>query len=115
MALRQPQGDVGAVRGELARARHALSEACERTEELIASLPESAQRSPQQRATAEAAHDAARAVRSLFMDTHAEAVYHELTDCRTRYLRLDELVETAVIAFPGLVPTVEQMAAERAR
>jgi thioesterase DpgC len=115
MALRQPQGDVGAVRGELARARHALSEASERTDELIASLPEPGQRSPRQRATAEAAHDAARAVRGLFMDTHAEAVYHELTDCRTRYLRLPELVETAAIAFPGLVPTVEQMAAERAR
>jgi (3,5-dihydroxyphenyl)acetyl-CoA 1,2-dioxygenase len=115
MSLRQPQGDVGAVRGELARARHALSEASERTDELIASLPEPGQRSPRQRATAEAAHDAARAVRGLFMDTHAEAVYHELTDCRTRYLRLPELVETAAIAFPGLVPTVEQMAAERAR
>lgn len=115
MALRQPQGDVRAVRGELARARHALSQASDRTDELIASLPEPGQRSPQQCAAAEAVHDAARAVRGHFMDTHAEAVYDELTDCRTRYLWLDELAETAAITFPGLVPTTEQMAAERAR
>lgn len=49
------------------------------------------------------------------MDIHAEAVCHELTDCRTRHLRIPELVETAAIAFPGLVPTVQQMAAERGR
>ena len=104
MALRQPQDDVGV-----------LSEISDRTDELIASLPEPGQRSLRQHAAAEAAHDAARAIRSLFMDTHAEAVYHELTDGRTRYLRLPELVETAAAAFPGLVPTVEQMAAERAR
>ncbi len=115
MASRQPQDDAGAVRGELVRARRALSETSERTDELIASLPEPGQRSPRQRTTAEAAHDAARAIRSLFMDIHAEAVYHELTRCRTRYLRLPELVETAAAAFPGLVPTAEQMAAERVR
>ncbi len=115
MALRQPQDDAWAVRGELARARRTLSETSERTDELIASLPEPGQRSPRQRATARAAHDAARAIRSLFMDTHAEAVYHELTDCRTRYLRLPELVEAAAGAFPGLVPEADQMAAERAR
>ena len=115
MALRQPQDDVWAVRGELVRARRALSETSERAEELIASLPEPGQRSARQRATATAAHDAARAIRGLFMDTHAEGVYHEITDNVTRYLRLPELVEAAADAFPGLVPTADQMAAERAR
>jgi thioesterase DpgC len=115
MALRRLQDDVRAVRGELARARQALSETSERAERQIASLPEPGQRSSQQRAAAEAAHDGARAIRSLFMDIHAETVYDQLTDCRARYLRLPELVETAAIAFPGLVPTVDQMAAERAR
>jgi (3,5-dihydroxyphenyl)acetyl-CoA 1,2-dioxygenase len=115
MALRQPLDGVDAVRGELARARHALRETSERTDGLIASLPEEGQRSPRQRAIAEAARDAARAARSLFMDTHAEAVYDELTNCRGRYFRLPELVEAAAIAFPGMVPTAEQMAAERVR
>jgi len=115
MASRRPHDDAGAVRSELARARHALSETSERTDGLIASLPEPGQRSPRQRAAAEAAHDAARTIRSLFMDTHAEAVYRELTGGGTRYLRLGELVESAAAVFPGLVPTVEQMAAERKR
>jgi thioesterase DpgC len=103
------------VRDDLARARHAVSETSECTDDLIASLPEPGQRSPQQRATAEAAHDAAREARSLFMDAHAEAVYNELTDCRGGYLRLPELVAAAAAAFPGLVPTADQMTAERTR
>src|SRR5512146_1135930 len=115
MALLERQDDVEAVRGEFARARRALSEISERTDDLIASLPAAGQRSPRQRGLAAAAHDAARAMRSLFMDTHAEAAYHELTDRGTRYLRLAELVEAAASAFTGLVPTAEQMAAERAR
>jgi thioesterase DpgC len=114
MPLRQPQDTVRVVRGDLARARHALSETAEGTDDLIASLPEPGERSARQRATAEAAHDAAREVRSLFMDAHADAVYDEITGCRGRYLRLPELVAAAAAAFPGLVPTAEQMAAERA-
>jgi len=49
------------------------------------------------------------------MDVHADAVYDDLTDRRDRYLRLPELVGAAADAFPGLVPTVDQMATERAR
>jgi (3,5-dihydroxyphenyl)acetyl-CoA 1,2-dioxygenase len=52
---------------------------------------------------------------AAIMDVHAEAVYDELTDYRGRYLRLPELVEAAAVAFPGLVPTADQMTAERAR
>jgi thioesterase DpgC len=115
VALRQPQDDVGAVRGELGHARHSLSRAAERAEKLIASLPEPEERSSQQRATAGAAHDAVREIRGLFMDAQAEAVYAELTDGRNCYLRLAELVSAAAVAFPGLVPTADQMAAERAR
>jgi (3,5-dihydroxyphenyl)acetyl-CoA 1,2-dioxygenase len=115
MVLRQPPDDVRAVRGELARARRALSRTSERTDELIASLPEPWERSAEQRVTAAAACDTARAARSHFMDAHAEAVYDELTDCRGRYLRLPELVAAAAVVFPGLVPTADQMTAERAR
>ena len=115
MSLRQSQDTIGAVRGDLVRARLALSEAAERTDELIASLPQPGERSLPEQATAKAAHDAARETRGLFMDAHAEAVYDELTDCRDRYSRVPELVAAAAAAFPGLVPTAEQMAAERAR
>jgi (3,5-dihydroxyphenyl)acetyl-CoA 1,2-dioxygenase len=91
MALRLPQDDIRAVRGELSRARQVLAR--------IATLVD----------------DDARAMRSHFMEMHAESVYEELTDGRDRCLRLPEIVEAAAAAFPGLVPTMDQMAAERAR
>jgi (3,5-dihydroxyphenyl)acetyl-CoA 1,2-dioxygenase len=115
MALRQQPDDARAVRDELRRARHALSDTARRADEVIAPLPGPGQRSPRQQAAAGAAHDGARAIRSLFMDAHAEEVYDELTDCQGRDLRLPELVEAAAVAFPGLVPTADQMAAEQAR
>jgi (3,5-dihydroxyphenyl)acetyl-CoA 1,2-dioxygenase len=115
MALQPPRDEAGTLRDEFDRARHAMSETSQHTDELIASLPDPQQRSARHRGTAEAAHHAARTKRSLFMDAHGEAVYDELTDGRTRYLRLAELVEAAAIAFPGLVPTAGQLADERAR
>ncbi|MBE1579743.1 (3,5-dihydroxyphenyl)acetyl-CoA 1,2-dioxygenase DpgC [Amycolatopsis roodepoortensis] len=59
--------------------------------------------------------DEIRAARTAFVEAHAEEIYAELTDGRTRYLRLDELVRAAALAFPGLVPSEQQMAAERSR
>jgi (3,5-dihydroxyphenyl)acetyl-CoA 1,2-dioxygenase len=115
MALPLPQVGTRAVRGELSRARPALIEAAARADGLMASLPEPAGRSPQQHAVAAAAHDALRTMRSHFMNVHAEAVYDELTGIRSRYLRLPELVEAGAVAFPGLVPTADQMAADRVR
>ncbi|RSN17535.1 enoyl-CoA hydratase [Streptomyces sp. WAC 05977] len=70
------------------------------------------------RALAGEAHrvdDEIRAARTAFVEAHAEEIYAELTDGRTRYLRLDELVRAAALAFPGLVPSEQQMAAERSR
>ena len=115
MTARPPPDDIRAVRCDLSRARHALAEVAARTDDLLASLPEPGKRSPRQRAAAVAAHDTAREVRGHFMDVHAGAVYDELTGRQCRYLRLAELVEAASAAFPGLVPTADQMAWERAR
>jgi thioesterase DpgC len=106
MTQAQHQGDAGAVRGDLGRARQTLAETAKRAGDVIASLPEPAGRSAEERATVAEAHDAARAVRCQFLDVHAEAVYDELTSYRGRDLRLPELVESAAAAFPGLVPTV---------
>jgi thioesterase DpgC len=110
-----PRDDISAARGDLTRAQPALADAAARADDLIASLPEPAERSPEQGATAAAAHDTVRALRRHFVDLHAEAVYDRLTSRRTRYLRLPELVAAAAVAFPGLVPTPDQLAAERAR
>ncbi|MEU9189663.1 (3,5-dihydroxyphenyl)acetyl-CoA 1,2-dioxygenase DpgC [Streptomyces sp. NPDC048484] len=103
------------VRAELPLARAALARAAERTEKLLDALPGPRDRSARQRVGAEAATDAARTLRAAFLDRHVDAVYDELTDRRVRHLRLDELAEAAAAAFPGLVPTAGQLAAERAR
>jgi thioesterase DpgC len=115
MTLRRPRDDIRAVRGELSRARHVLAQVAAHADDVIASLPEPGKRSAEQRAIAAAAHDTARGVRGHFMDAQAERVYDELTGRRGRYLRLAELVDAASAAFPGLVPTPDQMASERAR
>jgi thioesterase DpgC len=114
MTSRQTQDVFQAVRGDLSGARRVLAHAAARADELIASLPEPGNRSAEQQAAAAAAHCAARTARSHFMDAHADAVYRELTG-RDGYLRLAELVGAASAAFPGLVPTADQMAAEVAR
>ncbi|MEO3874991.1 (3,5-dihydroxyphenyl)acetyl-CoA 1,2-dioxygenase DpgC [Nonomuraea sp. B12E4] len=49
------------------------------------------------------------------MDAHAEAVYDELTRGRALHLRLPDLLHAAADAFPGLVPTADQLAEERTR
>ncbi len=110
-----PPGEIGTVRRDLALDRQALADAAGRADDLIAILPEPGQRSPEQRAAATAAKDAARALRAQFMNAHADAVYDQLTEYRAVYLRLAELVAAAATAFPGLVPTADQLAAERKR
>jgi len=107
--------DVQAVRADLAQARPALAVAAARAEDLLATLPEPALRSPAERATAAAAKAAVRALRCHFMDSHADAVYDELTDSRAVHLRIDELATDAGLVFPGLVPAAGQLVAERAR
>lgn len=114
-AARGGQDELRAVCGELAHARIALAKAATSSDDVIAALPDPALRSPAQRETAAAASSAARALRAAFLGVHAGAVYDELTEGRTRYLRIDALVEGAATVFPGLVPTPERLATERSR
>jgi thioesterase DpgC len=110
-----PREDVRAVRMDLACARRTLERAAEQADDLLAVLPEPWLRSPEQRAVAARAKDTVRALRCQFMDTHADAVYDELTDDRAVHLRLAELAEAAGYVFPGLVPSAGQLAVEEAR
>ncbi|KUJ59734.1 enoyl-CoA hydratase [Streptomyces albus subsp. albus] len=86
-----------------------------RAEEPLAALPAKPDRTPDQQERAQAWHDAARRLRARFMRRHADAVYEQLTDGGRRHPRLDELVYAAAEAYPGLVPTREQMAEEATR
>ncbi|GLY85067.1 (3,5-dihydroxyphenyl)acetyl-CoA 1,2-dioxygenase DpgC [Actinoallomurus iriomotensis] len=100
---------------DLALDRAELTEAATETDALLTRLPAPGERSSEERAAAARSMDAARALRARFMDRHAEAVYDELTDGRTRHLRVAELARAAAVAFPGLVPGAERLAAERSR
>lgn len=63
----------------------------------------------------DAAPEAARRQRARFLAERAEDVYDELTQGRTRRLRIAELVEAASAAFPGLVPAAAEVAADQDR
>jgi len=93
----------------------ALEKAAQRVDDLLAELPSPPDRTPAQRGAASSALDEIRAMRTDHVAAHAEEIYDDLTDGRTRYLRIDELVQAASRACPGLVPTDEQLAVERSR
>ncbi|OII69317.1 MULTISPECIES: (3,5-dihydroxyphenyl)acetyl-CoA 1,2-dioxygenase DpgC [unclassified Streptomyces] len=84
-------------------------------DKLLAALPEPGSRLPEQQAEVAAVKDAARTMRMRFLAARADAVYDRLTEGRTKRLRIAELVEAAAAEFPGLVPTAEQLAADRGR
>ncbi len=104
-------GDVRDAWSRLA----ASSGAVARVDDLLAALPDPLARTAGQRAELAAAQDAARALRTRFLDAHADAVYALLTEDRTVDLRIDELLEAAAGALPGLVPDAALIAAERGR
>jgi thioesterase DpgC len=56
-----------------------------------------------------------RAARDRFLGENIEAIYHTLTNGLTRAVRVEDLVLAAADAYPGLVPTRDQLAAEAAR
>ncbi|MEO3808645.1 (3,5-dihydroxyphenyl)acetyl-CoA 1,2-dioxygenase DpgC [Sphaerisporangium sp. B11E5] len=105
----------GVVPADLGKALATLADAAAGVTGFLATLPEPAARTPEQRAEAAAALDAARDLRTRFMDRHAGEVYDRLTDGRTVHLRIAELVEAAAAAFPGLVPGADLLAEDRAR
>ncbi|AKH86053.1 enoyl-CoA hydratase [Streptomyces sp. CNQ-509] len=107
---------IGDVRAVTARDGWAgVGAALARAEESIAALPPPDARTAAQRTRAAGVQDEARALRTAFLDTHVDAVYDRLTEGRTTPLRLADLVSAAAVAYPGLVPTAGQLAAERKR
>lgn len=100
--------------GALERDRAALRDHTTATERQLAALPPRPQRTPSQQEAAERLLHSAREARRAFLALHTDTVYDELTERRTRYLRLPDLLAAAAESFPGLVPTAEQMAVENA-
>lgn len=100
---------------DLRAASRALAGLAARVDEILASLPDPQDRTPQQRAEAVEAKQEGRWARHRFLRQHVDAVYDELTGHRRLHLRLPELLSAAAEAFPGLVPDAGRMAVERSR
>jgi len=81
---------------------------------LLARLPAKPARNAEQAQAAEQLKQAARDARSRFLSAHAAAVYHRLTQNRSRFVRVEQLVYDAASLVPGLVPTRAQVEAESA-
>ncbi|MDH6222575.1 (3,5-dihydroxyphenyl)acetyl-CoA 1,2-dioxygenase DpgC [Streptomyces pseudovenezuelae] len=91
-----------------------VEEAATRVDKLVATLPEPAARTDEQRAEIAAAKNTSRALRTSYLDRYIDSVYRRLTE-DTAGLRIEELLDAVAAQFPGLVPSPEHMAADRGR
>lgn len=98
--------------GDFIDDRRKFSEFWRRSEQLIAHLPPKTVRSAKQATVAAAIFAQARQARERFLRRHIEAVYANLTDNFSSFVRIEQLVYAAADAFPGLTPTRGQIAAE---
>ncbi|MGH9294996.1 MAG: enoyl-CoA hydratase/isomerase family protein, partial [Acidimicrobiales bacterium] len=78
-------------------------------------LPPLASCTPSERAARDVICKLSQAEREAFLATHAAALYEKLTAGYSRMLRIEELMEDAASAVPGLVPSRAEMGAERSR
>lgn len=83
-----------------------------KSRQLIESLPPKPKRTEPQALLAEQIQATARQGRERFLQHHIEAVYASLTKDFARFVRVEDLVRAAADAFPGLVPSTAQIAAE---
>jgi (3,5-dihydroxyphenyl)acetyl-CoA 1,2-dioxygenase len=97
---------------DLANDRNRFTQFWQQGAALIARLPRKPQRSRAEAEAAQMIFAAAREQRERFLAAHAGVLYDDLTQRRSRFVRLDDLVFAAAAAVPGLTPTAEQIAAE---
>jgi thioesterase DpgC len=77
--------------------------------ELLARLPAKPARTEAQATAAVTIMARDRAARGKFLDAHVETVYRRLTADFAKFKRVEELVEDAAVAVPGLVPDHKQL------
>src|SRR5579871_6269182 len=99
--------------GELDDDARALSRFVEAGRRLLERLPERGRRSEAEQAAAEALINDLRDKRIAFLRRHAAGLYARLTDQLREFVRIEVLVERAAERVPGLVPTRQQVQAER--
>jgi thioesterase DpgC len=106
----EPPRDTGGFADDCAR----YSRFWEASAALLARLPAKRARNAGEAQAAERLKQAARDARTRFLAAHAETVYDRLTQNRSRFVRVEQLVYDAASLVPGLVPTRAQVAAESA-
>jgi (3,5-dihydroxyphenyl)acetyl-CoA 1,2-dioxygenase len=79
---------------------------------LLGRLPHKPRRAAREHAAATLIQDQARDARVRFLRRHVDAVYDAVTQQRSRFVRVEELVIRAADILPGLVPTQQELAAE---
>ena len=70
-------------------------------------------RNPNEVAASEFIHHRERELREHFLSIHVQELYGKLTNCGSKFLRVEQLVIEAARIVPGLVPSSEDLAAER--
>lgn len=83
--------------------------------QLLAALPDKAGRSETEAEAASILLEEGRNSRDSFMAVHAAAVYDKVTNGRSQFLRLEDIVYNVQDHVPGLTPTREAVAAEAGR
>ncbi|HJY50836.1 MAG TPA: hypothetical protein VJ349_19710, partial [Stellaceae bacterium] len=84
----------------------------QQTYRLLSALPAKSSRSDVERAAAQTLLTAGRESHERFLNAYTRQLYDSLTAQRSRFVRADRLVAAAAEAFPGLVPSEAQLAAE---
>lgn len=84
----------------------------EQTYRLLSALPAKSSRSDVESAAAQTLLTAGRESREGFLGAYTRQLYDRLTAQRSRFVRVERLVAAAAEAFPGLVPSEAQLAAE---
>ena len=70
-------------------------------------------RNPNETTANEYIHQRERELREHFLDAHIEKLYDKLTNCGSKFLRVEDLVTEAAQIVPGLTPNAEALATER--
>jgi thioesterase DpgC len=80
---------------------------------LLRQLPSRPRSSPRTDIAARLIEGAAAESRKRFLRAHVDAIYDTLTAKRTRFVRLEKLLPAAAELLPGLVPSPDEIAAEK--